>query len=177
MIKNIIGSIKLIFTRNLKSLTSLALNLEVPSNMKKGSYIYLQNVITDLLMGMGRGDILIEFIKNVYKMGYRPGIITANPLMFDNLLQSQNELINYNDLIVCFNVNKEGFTVFPSLKEIEKFIKKNKKYKLMGMSIFSSGASNIPNSIEYIKKLKLDYVVFGSSRIENIKSNLKLFKK
>ena len=45
----------------------------------------------------------------------------------------------------------------------------------MGMSIFASGAGNIPSSIKYIKKLKLDYVVFGSSRISNIESNLKNF--
>ena len=46
----------------------------------------------------------------------------------------------------------------------------------MGMSIFASGAGNIPQSINYIKKLNLDYVIFGTSRIENIKSNLKLFR-
>jgi hypothetical protein len=46
----------------------------------------------------------------------------------------------------------------------------------MGMSVFASGAANIPSSIDYIKKLKLDYVVFGSSRIENIQKNLEKFK-
>ena len=52
-IKNLIGGIKLVSTQNLKSITPLALNLEVPKNLKKGSYIYMQNIITDLLMGMG----------------------------------------------------------------------------------------------------------------------------
>ena len=42
----------------------------------------------------------------------------------------------------------------------------------MAMSIFSSGASDIKTSIDYIKKLNLDYVVFGSSKIKNIKNNL-----
>jgi hypothetical protein len=46
----------------------------------------------------------------------------------------------------------------------------------MGMSVFASGAANIPASINYIKKLNLDYVVFGSSRIENIQKNLEHFK-
>ena len=45
----------------------------------------------------------------------------------------------------------------------------------MGMSIFASGAANITHSINYIKKLKLDYVVFGSSRLENIESNYNFF--
>ena len=38
-IKNLIGGIKLVATQNLKSITPLALNLEVPRNLKKGSFI------------------------------------------------------------------------------------------------------------------------------------------
>ena len=174
-IKNLLGGIKLVATQNLKSVTTLALNLEVPKNLKKGSYIYMQNIITDLLLGMGRGDILIEFIKSVSNMGYKPGIITLNPIMFDKLLKNEQEASWLKDLVVCFNINKEGFNVFPSLNTVEDFIKSRPKYQLMGMSIFASGAANIPHSIDYIKKLKLDYVVFGSSRLENIKSNFELF--
>ena len=136
----------------------------------------MQNIITDLLMGMGRGDILIEFIKSVIKMGYKPGIITLNPIMFDKLIKNEKDPIWLKDLIVCFNINKEGFNVFPSLDSIEYFIESRPKYKLMGMSVFASGAANIPSSIDYIKKLKLDYVVFGSSSIENIQKNLEQFK-
>jgi hypothetical protein len=175
LIKNIIGGAKLVTTQNLKSITPLALNLEVPRNLKKGSYIYMQNIITDLLLGMGRGDILIEFINSVVKMGYKPGIITLNPIMFDKFLEDEKDTKWLKDLIVCFNINKEGFNVFPSLEAVESFIDSRPKYKLMGMSIFASGAANIPYSITYIKKLKLDYVIFGSSRIGNIKSNFNLF--
>ena len=175
-LKNLIGGIKLIATQDLKSITPLALNLEVPKNLKKGSYIYMQNIITDLLLGMGRGDILIEFIKSVSNMGYKPGIITLNPIMFDKILTNERDADWVKDLVVCFNINKEGFNVFPSLESVESFIVSEPEYKLMGMSIFASGAANIPISINYIKKLKLDYIVFGSSRIENIKSNFNLFK-
>ena len=174
-IKNLLGGIKLVATQNLKSVTPLAINLEVPKNLKKGSYIYMQNIITDLLLGIGRGDILIEFIKSVSNMGYKPGIITLNPIMFDKLLKNEQEANWLKDLVVCFNINKEGFNVFPSLNNVEDLIISRPKYQLMGMSIFASGAANIPHSIDYINKLKLDYVVFGSSRLENIKSNFELF--
>ena len=176
LVNNVIGGVKLVTSQNLKSIIPLALNLEVPKSLRKGSYIYMQNIITDMLMGMGRGDILIEFIRSVMRLGYKPGIITLNPLIFDQLLKKYEDTDLLNDLIVCFNINKEGFHVFPSLEFVENFIKSGKKYKLMGMSIFSSGAAKIPESIDYIKSLNLDYVVFGSSRIENIKSNLKLLK-
>ena len=175
-LKNLTGGLKLICTKNLKTLTPLALNLEVPKNLKKGSYIYMQNIITDLLIGMGRGDILIEFIKSVLKMGYKPGIITLNPLMFDNILNNEMDRMDLTDLIVCFNINQAGFNVFPSKENIENYIKSRPKYKLMGMSIFSSGASDIKLSTNYIKKLKLDYVVFGSSKLINIKYNLDLLR-
>ena len=174
--KNIIGGFKLLSTRNLIHIIPLALNLEVPKNLKKGSYVYMQNIITDLLLGMGRGDILIEYIKTVVKMGYKPGITTLNPIMFDHLLKKEINSKWLKDLIVCFNINKEGFNVFPSLQKVEELVRSRPKYKLMGMSIFASGAGNIPSSIDYIKQLNLDYVIFGSSRIENIKSNLKLLK-
>ena len=88
-LKNLIGGIKLITNQDLKSITPLALNLEVPKNLKKGSYIYMQNIITDLLLGMGRGDILVEFIKSVSNMGYKPGVITLNPIMLDELLTNE----------------------------------------------------------------------------------------
>ena len=71
-----------------------------------------------------------------------------------------------SDLIICFNINKEGFNVFPSLSEVENLIKSKPRYKLMGMSIFASGSANIPSSIEYIRSLNLDYIVFGSSKIK-----------
>ena len=177
IVKNIIGGVKLVATQNLKSITPLALNLEVPKSLRKGSYVYIQNIITDMLMGMGRGDILIEFIRSVIKLGYKPGIITLNPIMFDQLLKKYNDIYLLNDLIVCFNINKDGFNVFPSLKQVENFIQSSPKYKLMGMSVFASGAAKIPESIDYIKSLNLDYVVFGSSRIENIKFNLNLFRR
>ena len=177
MVKNISVGFKLLLTQNINSITPLAVNLEVPTQLKKGSYVYVQNIMTDLLVGMGRGDVLIKFIESVVEMGYKPGIITLNPILIDKILSRYNHCEWMKDLIVCFNINKEGFNVFPSLKIIEKFIESKPKYKLMGMSIFASGAANIPSSVNYINSLGLDYVVFGSSQIKNISSNLNLFKK
>lgn len=177
MFKNISVGFKLLLTQNIKSITPLAVNLEVPSQLKKGSYVYVQNIMTDLLVGMGRGDVLIKFIESVVDMGYKPGIITLNPILIDKILSRYNKSEWFNDLIVCFNINKEGFNVFPSLKIVEKFIESKPNYKLMGMSIFASGAANISYSVDYINSLGLDYIVFGSSKIKNISSNLNLFKK
>jgi hypothetical protein len=172
--KNLVGGLRLLISQNLASLVPLALNLEVPKGLRKGSYVFLQNIITDMLIGMGRGDIILEFVKSVKDQGYKPGLITLNPLMLDKLLQSDSGNEIHKDLIVCFNINKEGFNVFPSREVVEDFILTRPKYKLMGMSILASGAANVAGSIKYIKEIDLDYVVFGSSSLVNVKSNYNL---
>ena len=176
IIKNIFIGFKYLFTRNIKHIIPLILDIEVPKNLKKGSYVYLQNIITDLLLGIGREDLIIGFINSVTKMGYKPGIITLNPVLLNEHLQSNDKINLIKDLIVCFNINKEGFNVFPNLQKVEDLMKSKTKYKLMGMSIFASGAGNIPFSIDYIKKLPLDYIVFGTSKLSNVESNMKLLK-
>ena len=174
--RNLVSGLKLLTSKNLASLVPLALNLEVPKALRKGSYIFLQNIITDLLIGIDREDIILDFIDLVKKEGYKPGLITLNPLRLDELLKNEAGNQVTEDLVVCFNINKEGFNVFPSRESVENFIKSRPNYKLMGMSIFASGAADIEESIEYIKELKLDYVVFGSSSLKNVKLNHDLFR-
>ncbi len=161
---------KYILTRNLKYLLPLATSLEIPSSLPKGSTVYLQNVITDLVIGLKRVDILEYFARDLIHSGYKVGLITLNPVVLNKFI-IESKILNTPDLIVCFNINKTGFNVFPNKNSVENFILSSKKYKLMGMSIFSSGGTKISESIKYIKKLHLDYVVFGSSKINNIKSN------
>ena len=176
IIKNTFACFKFLFTRNLKHIIPLILDIEVPKNLEKGSYVYLQNVITDLLLGIGREDLILAFINSVIEMGYKPGIITLNPVLLNKHLVHTDKTYLLKDLIVCFNINKEGFNVFPNLQNVEELIKSKTQYKLMGMSIFASGAGNIPSSIDYIKDLPLDYVVFGTSKLPNVESNMRLFK-
>jgi len=174
LIRNLIGGVKLAFTRDLKSVAHQTIDIEIPKNLRKGSFVYLQNIVTDLLVGLGRGDLLVEFIRCVRQLGYRPGLITLNPVLVDRILKSMMSEERLGRLILCFNINREGFNVFPCQRSVVDFINSRPSYQLMGMSIFASGAGNIPKSVDYIRELELDYVVFGSSRIENIEANFKL---
>lgn len=168
---------RFLFFGNVKYLIPLILDLEIPPKLSKGSYVYLQNIVTDLILGIKRYDLLESFCISVTKKGFKPGLITLNPVLLDNVLSNLNNDIQ-DQLIVCFNINNAGFNVFPNLVEVEKFACKKTKYKKMAMSIFSSGGShNIQSSIEYIKQLSLDYVVYGSSKIKNIKTNFDQFVK
>lgn len=165
-----------LITGNIKFILPLILDLEIPKNLKNGSFVYLQNIVTDLLLGMKRYDLLESFCKSLIAKGYSPGLITLNPLLLDKVISKFDSNLQ-SQLITCFNINKDGFNVFPSLNEVEGLIFKESLYKKMGMSILSSGgASNIQESLHYIKKLPLDYVVYGSSNLKNIKTNYDCLK-
>lgn len=167
----VLKSPKFLFSRNVKDILPLILDLEIPDELQKGSYVYLQNIVTDLVLGLKREDLLLEFCKTVRKKGYKPGLITLNPIILEDVINKFPEKIQ-QDLVVCFNINKTGFNVFPSKERVENFISKSHLYKKMGMSILSSGGiNNISDSLDYIKKLQLDYVVFGSSKLKNIQTN------
>jgi len=167
---------KFLLTGNIKYALPLILDLEIPRNLKKGSIIYLQNIVTDLLLGMKRYDLLESFCVTVLKKGYKPGLISLNPILLDNVISNFDEEVQ-KQLIVCFNININGFNVFPSLIEVESLVFKVTKYQKMGMSILSSGGlKSIQKSLSYIKNLPLEYVVYGSSDIKNIESNYNSLK-
>jgi hypothetical protein len=165
-----------LITGNIKYVLPLILDLEMPKNLKKGSFVYLQNIVTDLLLGMKRYDLLESFCNSLIAKGYYPGLITLNPILLDKVISKFDPNLQMQ-LVTCFNINKDGFNVFPCLNEVESLIFKESLYKKMGMSILSSGgASNIQESLNYIKLLPLDYVVYGSSNLKNIKANYNSLK-
>lgn len=166
-----------ILTGKIKFLMPLILDLEIPKNLKKGSYVYLQNIVTDLIIGFKRYDLLEAFCLAVIRMGFRPGLITLNPIILDEII-SEFDINVQKKLIVCFNINNTGFNVFPNQFSVESFILKQTEYKKMGMSIISSGGSkDIKVALGYIKKLNLDYVVYGSSVLNNVAFNYKFLNK
>lgn len=156
---------------DIKRLIPLIVDLEIPKKLPPGSIVYLQNIVTDLLIGLKRFDIIEAYCNYIVKKGYSPGLITLNPILLDDVIQDFS--LNVQEkLILCFNINITGFNVFPNKLEVENLIAKLTVYKKMGMNILSSGGvSDVKKSLEYIKKSNLDYVVYGSSKIENIKSN------
>ena len=163
-------------TRDIKRILPLILDLEIPSNLRKGSYVYLQNIVTDLLLGIKRLDLIESFCKMIIEKGYIPGLITLNPSLLDEVITKFDFTLQKN-IIVCFNVNNSGFNVFPDLNEVKTFIEKKTFYKKMGMSILSSGGvRNVQESLIFIKSLNLDYVVYGSSDLKNIEINYNILK-
>ena len=172
--RDVFSVLKFALSLNAAHLLPIIVRMEIPKTLPKGYVVYMQNVVTDLTMGLKNGDrILSAYINSVKSMGYKPGLITLNP---SKLIEALKKSHLQDEVFLCFNINYSGFNVFPSVSKVEEAIfgaKQTTPWKLMGMSIFSSGSKgvSIKESIDYIKSLPLDYVVFGSSKLSNIEKN------
>jgi hypothetical protein len=127
--------------------------------------IFLQNIVTDLLLGIGAKQIFVEFADHVRKTyGVDPAFNTMNmPRLVDFLLGCGIE-----NPIVCSSINKAGYLMCPSRQAYEKVLDE-KVFRPMAMSILASGAVSPKEAIEYVCGLpKVQSIVFGASSREHI---------
>jgi hypothetical protein len=128
--------------------------------------IFMQNVITDLLLGLGMKDAFRIFAEHVRKKyNAEPGFITMNmPMMLDVL-----ESVGVDNPIICANVNKIGFRMCGGMAEYEKAIA-TRRFRPVAMSVLASGALSPREAIEYVcNQPKIEAIVFGASSRGNIR--------
>jgi hypothetical protein len=133
--------------------------------------IFLQNVVTDLILGLGMKDVFRMFadhIRNRY--GAEPGFITMNaPLLLDAL-----EDVGIDNPIVCANINKIGFRMCGGIEEYERVIA-TRRFRPVAMSVLASGAIPPDEAIDYIcSQPKIEAIVFGASSRSNIRQTKSL---
>ena len=139
----------------------------------KTPVIFLQNVVTDLLLGMGIKDafrIFADHVRDRYKA--EPGFITMNmPRLLDVL-----EEVGIENPIVCANINKLGFRMCGGIELYEKAIA-SRKFRPVAMSVLASGAINPREAIEYVCRQKdIKSIVFGASSKSNILNTKRLIE-
>jgi hypothetical protein len=128
--------------------------------------IFMQNVITDLLLGLGMKDALRIFAEHVRKRyGAEPGFITMNmPKLLDVL-----EELGIENPIVCANINKIGFRMCGGVDLYEKTIA-TRRFRPVAMSVLASGAISPREAIEYVcGQPAIESIVFGASSRGNIR--------
>jgi hypothetical protein len=133
--------------------------------------IFLQNVVTDLLLGLGFTDAFRIFAEHVRKRyGAEPGFITMNlPMLLDMLEQAGIE-----DPIVCSSINKAGFRMCGGIEAYEKALRE-RKFRAVAMSVLASGAIPAREAVEWICDMpNLEAIVFGASGAANIRSFRKM---
>jgi hypothetical protein len=128
--------------------------------------IFIQNVITDLLLGLGMDDafrIFSDHVRNRY--GAEPGFITMN---LPKLLDVLDEL-GIDNPIVCANINKIGFRMCGGVELYERTIA-TRRFRPVAMSVLASGAISPRDAVEYVcRQPKIESIVFGASSRANIR--------
>ncbi|HEY2010644.1 MAG TPA: hypothetical protein VGH23_16765 [Rhizomicrobium sp.] len=133
--------------------------------------IFLQNVITDLILGLGMHDVFRMFSDHVKtRYGAEPGFITMNiPLLLDALDKAGLE-----NPIICANINKIGFRMCGGVETYERIIA-TRRFRPVAMSVLASGAIPPDEAIDYVcKQPQIESIVFGASSRGNIRQTRSL---
>ena len=131
----------------------------------KTPVIFMQNIITDLLLGLGMNDCFRVFHDHVRdKYGAEAGFITMNlPRLLDVL-----DGLAIDNPIVCANINRIGFRMCGGRELYERTIAQ-RRFRPVAMSVFASGAISPREAIGYIcSQPRIESIVFGASSRGNI---------
>lgn len=154
------------------------MELLVDSEMKmfKGvntPVIFLQNVIVDMILGLGMYEVFREYDAYIRKKyNAEPGYITMNmPAMVDVL-----HSLGISNPIICTSINKIGFRMSGGVELYEKYLKE-KQFRAIAMQVLAGGAIRPKEAIEYLGTLSnIESVLFGASSKGNIQETKSLIE-
>jgi hypothetical protein len=128
-------------------------------------YVFLQNIVTDLLLGLGMKDGFAVFADHIRsRYGAEPGFITMNLPM----LQSTLSEVGIERPLICANVNAAGFRMCGGEVAYRQAIGSG-DCRTIAMSVFASGGLAPRPALEYVRSIDgVDAVVFGASTVSHI---------
>ncbi len=158
--------------KDIEGITTLLIDAEM--KMFQGlstSVIFLQNIVVDLLLGLGFKDafrIFADHVKSRYDA--EPGFITMNmPALLDVL-----DELRIENPIVCSNINKIGFRMCGGIEAYETALHE-RKFRAIAMSVYASGAIAPREAIEWVcAQPNIESIVFGASGRANIRNTREL---
>lgn len=137
--------------------------------------IFLQNIITDLILGYDIKEVFYEYCQYVRKK-YKvlPGLITQNM----PVLKAKLELWGIEEVVICSSFNKIGYLMSPGVDSYIQTTLNNdhSKYQLMAMSTLASGAIPAKEAYEFINRQNIQSVVFGASSKKHIDETVSLIR-
>ena len=137
--------------------------------------IFLQNVIVDLMLGLGTDELFVHYAEYIRKRyGAEPGFITMNmPRMVDLC-----ERVGIENPIICSSINKIGFRMSGGLKEYEEYLRSDRPFRPMAMQCLAAGALKPQDAMAYVNQFpKIESVVFGASSKAHIAQTKALIEK
>jgi hypothetical protein len=161
--------------KDIEGLTTLLIDAEMKMfDGLRTPVIFLQNVVVDLLLGLGMGEAFRIFADHVgSRYDAEPGFITMNlPALLDAL-----EDTGIDNPIVCSNINKIGFRMCGGLEAYETALRE-RTFRAVAMSVFASGAIPADEAIEWVcRQPNIEAIVFGASSRGNIRNTRELVSK
>lgn len=157
-------------------ISMMKLLVDAEMTMFKGldiEVIFLQNVVTDLLLGLGMKDFFVAFTEHVKeKYGAEAGFITMNmPLLLDKL-----EECGIENPIICSSINKIGFRMSGGKYLYEKVIQE-RNFRPIAMQVLAAGAISPHEAIEYVcAQKRIQSILFGASTGAHIKQTKELIE-
>jgi hypothetical protein len=159
-------------TRDVEGIAELLIEAEMKMfTGLKTPVVFLQNVVTDLLLGLKMKDAFRIFADVVRrKFDAEPGFITMNmPMLLDVL-----DEVGIDNPIVCANINKIGFRTSGGLPAYEHAIA-TRRFRPIAMSVLASGAIPPREAIKYVcDQPQVEAIVFGASSRRNIAETKRL---
>jgi hypothetical protein len=158
--------------KDIEGITTLLIDAEMKMfGGLRTPVVFLQNVIVDLLLGLGFKDAFAIFARHVSeRYDAEPGFITMNlPALLPVL-----EEVGVENPIVCSNINKIGFRMSGGLEAYEAALRE-RPFRAIAMSVFASGAIPADEAIEWVcNQPNVEAIVFGASSRRNIHSTREL---
>jgi hypothetical protein len=133
--------------------------------------IFLQNVITDLLLGLGMKDVIKAFHQYILsEYNAEPGYITMN---MPKLLDLLNDA-GIRNPIICTSINKDGFRMSGGKELYEKTLRE-RDVRVIAMQVMSGGASKPKEALSYVCSLpNIQSILFGASSRSNIRETVSI---
>jgi hypothetical protein len=163
-----------IMSKDAISLMKMLVDMEM--KMFKGlnvKVVFLQNIITDLILGFGIKEVFYEYCEHIRKKyGAMPGLITQNmPMLRSKLIEWQIE-----EVVICSSFNKIGYLMSPNVQSYLEATRSNDplKYQLWAMSTLASGAIPPKEAYDFINDQSIQTVVFGASSAKHIEQTVSL---
>lgn len=135
--------------------------------------IFLQNVVTDLVLGLGYHDAFRIFSDHVRsKYNAEPGFFSMNlPKLLPALAEAGIE-----NPIVCANVNKIAFRMSGGIEAYREATERHPA-RVIAMSVLASGAIPPREAIEWVmNEPYVESILFGASSRGNIESTVRIIR-
>lgn len=142
-----------------------------PFRELKTPIIFLQNAITDLLMGLGMDQIFLYFRDYVEeKYQARAGLITMN---FPKLNQTLKKL-DWKHSVICTSFNQASYRMSGGIEQYEHTLEITNA-EIIAMQVMAAGVIGPSEALKYVcSKDKITSILFGASDERHIRQTISM---